>query len=221
VVSLPRLYSGSTLAIQEIFERKLLGSVTQVRIRIAHDGALRTLQNPQGWLPSYFFNAQQTAGGAMIDLGSHPMYLLRFFLGMPESVSASYGYVTGREVEDNAVVVLRYAQGTIGIVESGFVNPFSPFTIEVHGTSGSLLYGTPEDTLQIRSTFVGRPAGTSWTTWKNIPPDQPTAFQQWIIHIQQGTKAAENIQIAIDLSRLMEAANRSASSNRPVRLDEL
>ena len=34
----------------------------------------------------------------MIDLGCHPMYLARLFLGLPESVSSRYGYVTGREV---------------------------------------------------------------------------------------------------------------------------
>src|SRR5438876_1414953 len=221
MISLPRLYAGSTLAIKEILDRKLLGEVTQVRTRASHDGALRTLLNPQGWLPPYFFNPQQTAGGAMIDLGAHPMYLARFFLGLPGSVSANYGYMTGRAVEDNAVVVLRYPQGADGIVEAGFVNPFSPFTIEAHGTEGSLLYGAPESKLQIRSSNLAKPANNNWSVWTDIPPDQPTAFQQWLSHIQHGTTATENIQAAIDLSMLMEAANSSAKSNQPVRLDTL
>src|SRR5579885_1640428 len=105
MVSLPRLYSGSTLAVRQILERRLLGQLTQVRVRLTHDGALRTTQNPQGWLPPYFFDPLQTGGGAMIDLGSHPMYLTRLFLGLPESVNATYGYVTGRAVEDNAVAI--------------------------------------------------------------------------------------------------------------------
>jgi len=221
MVSLPRLYSGSTLAIKDILDRKLLGEVTQVRTRGSHDGALKTLLHPQGWLPPYFFNPKQTAGGAMIDLGAHPMYLARFFLGLPASVSANYGYMTGRTVEDNAVVVLSYPQGAFGIVEAGFVNPFSPFTIEAHGTEGSLLYGTPERKLQIRSSNLAKPTKNNWSEWTDIPPDQPTAFQQWISHIQDGTAATENIQAAIDLSMLMEAANRSAKSNQPVRLDAL
>ncbi len=221
MVSLPRLYAGSTLAIKDILDRKLLGELTQVRTRASHDGALRTLLNPQGWLPPYFFNPQQTSGGAMIDLGAHPMYLARLFLGLPESVSANYGYITGRAVEDNAVVVLRYPQGAVGIVEAGFVNPFSPFSIEAYGTEGSLLYGTPESKLQIRSSNLGKPANNNWSVWTDIPPDQPTAFQQWISHIQHGTTATENIQIATDLSVLMEAANRSAKSNQPVHLDTL
>jgi predicted dehydrogenase len=218
VVSLPRLYAGYTRAIKDILDRKLLGELIEVRARISHDGALRTKQNPQGWLPPYFFEPQQSAGGAMIDLGSHPMYLARLFLGLPESVSATYGYITGRTVEDNAVAVLHYPDGKIGVVESGFVNRFSPFTIEVHGTEGSLLYGAPESRLQIRSPALGK---DTWSVWADMPPDLPVPFQQWVSHIQQETPATENIQAATDLSMLMEAANRSAVSRQPVRLETL
>jgi len=75
--------------------------------------------------------------------------------------------------------------------------------------------------LQIRSSNLAKPTKNNWSEWTDIPPDQPTAFQQWISHIQDGTAATENIQAAIDLSMLMEAANRSAKSNQPVRLDAL
>ena len=180
MVSLPWLYAGSTLAIQQILNQKLLGEVTQVRTRLFHDGALKTLLHPQGWLPSAFFNPQQTAGGAMIDLGAHPMYLARILLGLPESVSATYGYMTGRAVEDNAVAVLRYPQGTVGIVEAGFVNPLAPFTIEAHGTEGSLLYGTPDEKIQIRSTHISKPAGV-WSVWTAVPPDQPPHFSNGLV----------------------------------------
>jgi predicted dehydrogenase len=147
------------------------------------------------------------------------MYLTRLFLGLPESVSASYGYITGRAVEDNAVVLLRYGHGAIGIVEAGFVNRFSPFTIEIHGTEGSLFYGTPHATLQLRCSSID--GGAQWHVQESLPPDRPSAFDQWVTHIQQGTTADENIQTAVDLSALMEAANLSVASNAPVRLDTL
>lgn len=221
MVSLPRLYAGSTLTIKALLDRKLLGELTQVRVRLYHDGALRTRQHPQGWLPAAFFDPAQSAGGALIDLGAHPMYLTRLFLGLPESVSATYGYVTGRSVEDNALAALHYPQGAIGIVEAGFVNPLAPFTIEAHGTEGSLLYGTPESTLYIRSSQMAGSANGKWSVWKDIQADQPLPFQQWVSHIQHGTTATENIQAAIDLSMLMEAAYLSARSHQPTRLDSL
>jgi len=220
-VSLPRLNAGYTQAVREIMRQKQLGEPTLARARLSHSGALATPDNPNGWLPAHFFNAEQCGGGAMIDLGCHPMYLTRLFLGLPESVSANYGYVTGREVEDNALVTLRYPNGAIGVVEAGFVNRFSPFTIEIHGTEGSLFYGTPEAQLVIRSTQPGTPGDDSWHTISQLPAELPSAFQQWVGHIQQGTTATENVQTAIELTMLMEAATISARSNQPVRLDSL
>jgi len=214
-VSLPRLYTGYTQAIRAILADGRLGAPTLVRTRLSHNGALPTSDNSNGWLPAHFYDLQQCAGGALIDLGCHPMYLARLFLGLPESVSARYGYVTGRAVEDNAVALLSYPNGALGVVEAGFVNRHSPFTIEVHGTNGSLLYGTPEAKLLVRSA-----RDTQWGAVE-VPADRPSAFDQWVAHIQNGTTATENIQIALDLTKLMEAANRSVAENRPVRLDEL
>jgi 1,5-anhydro-D-fructose reductase (1,5-anhydro-D-mannitol-forming) len=219
-VSLPRLNAGYTQAIQAILAEGQLGQLTEVRTRLSHGGGLPTPDSPSGWLPEHFYNLEQCGGGALIDLGCHPMYLARLFLGMPESVSASYGYVTGREVEDNAVALLSYPNGALGIVEAGFVNRFSPFTIELHGTDGSLLYGTPESVLQLRSNKVAG-ADTQWRASADLPAERPSAFDQWVGHIQQGTTATENIQIALDLTKLMEAANLSARAGHPVRLDSL
>ena len=70
--------------------------------------------------------------------------------------SAEFGRVTGHAVDDNAVAVLRHRTGALGIAETGFVNPSSPFTIEIHGTKGSLLYGTPEPRLLVGDGSRGR-----------------------------------------------------------------
>lgn len=210
-VSLPRLADGYTQATQQVLASKRLGDVTLVRVRLSHDGAVG-----RRWLPDQFFDPGETGGGALIDLGCHPMYLTRLFLGgMPDRLTASYGHVTGRAVEDNAVALLHYPSGAIGVVEAGFVNAHSPFTIEVHGTEGSLLYGTPEAKLLVRS----RPQGRD-EEWSELPfPDRaPGPFDQWVRHIEEGTVATENIALAVDLTTLMDAANRSARTGRTVEL---
>ncbi len=205
-VSLPRLAHGYTVAIREVLESGRLGDVTQVRCRFAHDGALG-----DAWLPAHFFDRDEAGGGALVDLGCHPLYLTRLFLGgMPESVLAGYGHVTGRAVDDNAAVILRTSSGALGIAETGFVSPRSPFTIEVHGTTGSLLYGTPEPRLLIRD------ASSPEDQWTEIPVPESTAspLEQWAGHIVEGTTATENIALALDLTALVDAADRSARSGR-------
>ncbi len=213
-VSLPRLNAGYTLAIQQMLETKLLGQLTLVRVRLSHNGALAN------WLPEHFYSLEQCAGGALIDLGCHPMYLTRLFLGLPESVQATYGYVTHKEVEDNAVAVLQYKNGAVGIVEAGFVNSHSPFSIEVHGTEGSLFYGTPANQIVYRTNLQGESQKKEWTIVNQLD-GVASAFDQWVTHIQHNTIAQENIALALDLSKLMDAANLSAKHQRAIRLDEL
>jgi 1,5-anhydro-D-fructose reductase (1,5-anhydro-D-mannitol-forming) len=182
-----------------------------VRVRLSHDGAVGRL-----WLPDQFFDPVEAGGGALADLGCHPLYLARLFLGgMPASVSAAYGHITDRAVEDNAVVTMQRPNGAIGIAETGFVNPRSPFTIEIHGTNGSLLFGTPEPRLLVSDTSVDRDA---WTEIP-IPETAPSPFRQWVSHIADETTATENIALALDLTALVDAANRSAQEGRAVALE--
>jgi predicted dehydrogenase len=213
-VSLPRLYAGYTATIQDVLKRDLLGQVTYVRARLSHDGAITD------WLPQHFYSLQDCQGGAMIDLGCHPMYLTRLFLNQEViDVNANFGYVTGKEVEDNAVATLSTASGAIGIVEAGFVNTHSPFAIEIHGTEGTLLYGTPEPKLLIRT----KAEEGQYADWTEIPVAEnvESAFNQWVSHIQHDTEDSVNINMAMELTRLMEAANRSAKEGRRIELTEL
>jgi len=209
-VSLPRLYDGYTQTIEKVIREGSLGKLTLARVRLSHNGATAN------WLPPHFYSKEQCGGGALIDLGCHPMYLVRKFLGMPESVSATYGYVTGKEVEDNAVSVLQYAEGAIGVVEAGFVNAHSPFSIELHGTEGTLLYGFPESVPTVR--YNGGSGA-----WDKLALDEslPTAFTQWVGHIENGTEATDNVALAIDLTKLMEASNRSVAEGRSIKINEL
>lgn len=210
-ISLPRLAHGYTRAIRAVLDDKRLGEITLVRARLSHDGALG-----EGWLPAQFFDPEQAGGGALVDLGCHPMYLTRLFLGeMPDRLTAVFGHLTDRAVEDNAVAVLGLRSGALGVVEAGFVNSNSPFSIEVHGTNASLFYGTPEPRLLLRTSRGG--TGEDWTELP-IPDDSPSPFEQWVGHIEDGTKAVENVALAVELTTLMDAAKRSARTGETIGL---
>lgn len=210
VVSLPRLAHGYTAAIQDVLAQGTLGTVTQVRVRLSHNGAVGA-----GWLPEYFYDPVACGGGALMDLGAHPMYLAQLFLGgLPDTVTAAFGFVTGRAVEDNAVATLRRTDGAVGIAEVGFVNRHSPFTIEVHGTEGSLLYGTPDARLLVRAGEA-----KEWTELP-VPADGPDPIHQWVSHIEQGTEATANLAAARDLTRLVEAAYTAARTGQATRPSE-
>ena len=244
MVSLWRSDEASTAAVRQVIDHGVLGAITALRVRDGHPFALPTDQHPRGRLPEQFYDLKQAQGGALIDL-CHPVYLTCQFIGMPESVSATFGSVTGRAVEDNAVLTLRYPTGAIGVVETGYVSPATPFSIEVHGTQGSLIYSEPgigERSARLRAPGPAAPgnaastgpdgklrvlrattagAAPTWEVQEVQASARPKAFHQWVTHIQPGTRARENITLGVDLTAVMEAAYRSAATGQVVRIAEL
>lgn len=238
VVAMRRLPLASTRAIKAIIDDGLIGDLTLVSVRDSHSGVLPSEERPRGFLSDSFLDPDLAQGGVLIDM-CHPVYLTRYFLGRPESVSATFGYVTGRSVEDNAILTMRTSAGAIGIAHSGYVTRVAPFSIEVHGTEGSVLYSEtgigerivqrqsgaqtapsngPDGKLHLRSTKV---AGSDWLVQDVTTEAAPKPFDQWVAHIQNDTIAAENITIGLDLSALVEAGYRSAQTGQAVRLDTL
>ncbi|MGM0124604.1 hypothetical protein IGI37_001982 [Enterococcus sp. AZ194] len=140
MVSLPRLTENYYVLAQKTLDEGKLGDLTTIRCRLAHDGAVPTMSNPQGWLPAHFFDKEVCGGGAFIDLGAHPIYLTNRLAGPATTVSATLKSTSGRsDVDDNSVVVVEYASGAIGILETGFLSAGSPFQLELYGTKGTLL----------------------------------------------------------------------------------
>lgn len=215
VVSLPRLYAGCTAAVREVVESGRLGRVTYARVRLSHEGAVT------GWLPDRFFDPAPSVGGALTDLGCHPVYLVQLLLGArPESVTATYASVTGRAVEDNAVVVASYPGGVIGVAEASFSSP-TPFTIDVFGTEGTVSWtDAPGRLTATGAAFRSAEQDDDGApVLLPVPEDSPGAFAQWVDHIRSGTRAEENTSRAVELTRLVVAANRAAAEQRAVPLD--
>lgn len=201
VVSLPRLYEGTTVAVKRLIDEGALGELTYTRVRLAHNGWI------EDWLPERFADRQQAIGGALSDLGCHPAYLTQLFLGTtPSSVSASYTAWSGRAVEDNAVVTLAYPNGAIGVVEASFVTTPGAFALELRGTRGSVLFGFGGEKLLAKGERFGSEG------WRElpIPAGEAPPFERWVEHIRSGTRADENLAAAVELTRLVVAANESA-----------
>jgi predicted dehydrogenase len=203
IVSLPRLYHGYTQAIREVIDSGRLGQLNYGRVRLSHDGALPR-DGQEGWLPQRFFEPKTAIGGALTDLGCHPVYLTQLFLGStPETISATYRSVAGRGLEDNAVVIAGYADQSIGVIEAGFASR-NPFTIELFGTEGTLTYTDDGNVLKVGDEQLA------------VPEHNQDAFGQWVDHITEGTRADDNISRAVELTRLVVAANEAAETGRSI-----
>src|SRR5690606_16693590 len=126
----------------------------------------------------------EAAGGALIDLGAHPLYVARLLLGLPSQVTAVYGAVTAHPAEDNAVVVLTYPSGAIGVAETSFVNRAAPFMLELHGTEGSAIYTEP--TARIAVGTIGPDNTRVWSDHPVPAEGLPSPFSLWLDDLRRG-----------------------------------
>ncbi|SDS91502.1 Gfo/Idh/MocA family protein [Microlunatus soli] len=205
IVSLPRLYDGYTSVVRDVLASGKLGDLTYAKVRLSHNGSVAN------WLPDRFYDPEPSIGGALTDLGCHPVYLTQLILGShPSTVQATYGKVTGRQVEDNAVVTVGYESGAIGVIEAGFVSP-DPFLIEIGGTEGWLSYSDADDSVLVSGKAFGE--GPQRIA---VPEKSPSAYQQWVQHIADDTRADDNIAAALELTRLVVAANEAAATGKTI-----
>lgn len=143
VISYPHKYSAGAQTVKQVVDSGELGKINYFRCRNAHDGSTRN------WLPLHFYDAKECGGGAMIDLGAHGMYLSEWICGMPITAKSVFTVACSNpdalaknkdSVEDNAVTVLQYANGCIGLNETGFNTAGYPITLEVAGENGRVIY---------------------------------------------------------------------------------
>ncbi len=81
-------------------------------------------------------------GGVLINQGIHTIDLLQWLMGDVDTIYGQTGIFTHKNVEgeDNAVAVLKYKNGAIGVIEgSTSVQPAQSRRIELHGKKGSVI----------------------------------------------------------------------------------
>jgi len=198
-ISFPHRTSPQNLFAKKVVDEQLLGKITYLRMRNAHNGA------SAGWLPPHFYNEAECGGGAMIDLGAHPMYLIPWLIGKPAQMSSVFTSVTGRGVEDNAVCVMKYPDGAIAVSETGFVSGNCPTSLEIHGTDGSLIITDGE--VQVRS---------SKEISIELPQALPSAINQFVDGVLYGKEIIFGINDAITLTEMMEAAYDAHKRNETI-----
>ncbi len=209
-ISYPQRGRPSVQFAKRMLDEGAFGKVTYVRVRDAHNGV------SGNWRPEYWFNKDDAAGGAMMDLGCHPMYLLAYFLGKPKRVTGMFTSPYGKPVDENAVAVAEFADGALGVGETGFVSVGSPQTIEIYGTEGSMI-AHGEDVMFQSKKLSGIFNGF-------VKPDLPRQKESPLMQFvdacinKTGTPKDLGLDDAIALTELLENSYKSDESGTIVKL---
>ncbi len=170
-------------------------------------GKIRVVQveYPQDWLTEQqdFKQAEwrtdperSGAGGSTGDIGTHAYNLACFVTGLEaESLAADLqAFVPGRQVDDNAHVLLRFRGGARGMLWSSQVAPGNENTLRlrVYGEKGGLewsqedpnyLWFTPYGDSKRLITRNGAGAGEGANRLSRIPPGHPEGYLEGFANI--------------------------------------
>ncbi len=195
-ISFPQLTSPLAQLCKSAIENGLLGQVHLLRYRMAHDGALA------GWLPDYWYLPKDAGGGAMMDLGCHPMYMASYLLGKPDRVASVFNNsVAPHGVDDNAVSVVEFENKSIAVLETGFISPFDAGCFELLGTQGAIT--------RVGQDIKMRTAERKEWFTPDLPAPMPSAMRLFLDGVQRGTPIPFDMERAIALTELLENAYKS------------
>ncbi|MBD1547767.1 Gfo/Idh/MocA family protein [Roseibium aggregatum] len=214
-------------------------------------GTLRVVQveYPQDWLTVEQHNKQADwrtdptrtgAGGSTGDIGTHAFNLACFVTGLTaESLAADLqSFVPGRQVDDNAHVMLRFEGGARGMLWCSQVAPGNEngLKIRVYGDKGGLEWHQENPNL-LQFTPFGQPAriltrggagmSASIAPATRIPPGHPEGYLEGFANLyreaadairahQEGTPVdtlVPGIEDGLKGMRFIDACVRSSARN--------
>jgi UDP-N-acetylglucosamine 3-dehydrogenase len=85
-------------------------------------------------VPEWWFNKELTGGGALVDLGSHMINLLRWYFGEIKDIKSHLSYRFHLDFEDSATCLARFESGTLGIITVGWFSQVFNEQVELLGT---------------------------------------------------------------------------------------
>ncbi len=204
-ISFPRLTWPLAQLCKKAIDDGLLGNIHFMRMRVAHDGASRA------WLPDYWYDAKKAGGGAMMDLGCHPMYMASYLLGKPARVASIFNNTCAPGgVDDNAVSVVEFENKAIAVLETSFIAPHHGESFELLGSLGAIVQ--VDGKIKMRTSQLK----DGWFTPDRLPEQQPSAIRQWLDSIEKGTPSPFGLDKAIALTELLENAYLSDSLQKIV-----
>lgn len=194
-------YAAPMIAMRDEVAGGAIGDVVGVRAAFGHGG-------PRAWAPDsdWFFDPEQSGGGALIDLGIHVTDLLRAVVGDEvEQVSAVLR--PGAFVEDAAQVILRFSRGAIASMHiSWIVEGGRDLELHLFGNEGSLHFTGSGPPLVRRGAGEPQPVA--------VPQDPPSLFADFLGAVASGSPPPVTGEDGRAALAIVDAAYRSAREGR-------
>ncbi|MBI4975864.1 MAG: Gfo/Idh/MocA family oxidoreductase [Spirochaetes bacterium] len=131
-------FSGIMKGVAAQVNANAFGKITRVKFRNAHHAAYgRWFDNPD---LAWFHDPKLAGGGALMDMGTHAVHLLRSLFGPVTEAWAMIRNESGiyTEVDDFGIAHLKFASGVVGTVEAGWTQTGGIGGLEITGSDKCL-----------------------------------------------------------------------------------
>lgn len=213
-------YTPKTLQALESVKKGVIGRVTWARSREAHPG-------PHS---SWFWDLEKAGGGAIVDLGCHCIEIARNYIGKdirPVEVMCWAGtQVKPIDAEDNAIALVKYADGAIAQFEVSWTfRGGMDLRDEVSGTDGIvridhfLRTGFEMFTASKDNAYIAEKAETT-SGWLFPVGDEVNAlgythmFADMFDSLDNGTTPMESFYDGYIVNAIIDACYKSAKSKQ-------
>ncbi len=203
-------YTGYPMVRQarEMVQSGKLGEIRVVQAEYPQDWLTTKLEDTGSKQASWRVDPKKSgAGGATGDIGTHAYNLARFVSGLElDSLAADLdAFVPGRQLDDNAHVMLRFKGGAKGMIWASQVAPGNEngLKLRVFGTKGGLewvqadpnyLWFTPFGEPKRLLTRAGAGAGPAAARVSRVPSGHPEGYLEGFANIY--AEAARAIRAA-------------------------
>lgn len=181
-----------------------LGPLRLVQVEYAQDWLTEPLEASGQKQAAWRTDPKQSgAGGAIGDIGTHAYNLAAFVTGLKlESLCADMqSFVSGRRLDDNAHVLLRFEGGARGMLWASQVAPgnMNALRLRVYGEKGGLdwsqeepntLWHSPYGEPPRRITRSGPGADAAANRVSRVPPGHPEGYLEGFANLYSEAAAA-------------------------------
>ena len=193
-----------------------IGTISGALARHSHGGpeiyyaeVANAFEEPRVENDLWFFDADRSGGGALIDMGVYSIANLVALLGKADYVTARMTTVSKpTALEDTATLILEFQNGALATAETGWCDPARSSFLRVHGTAGKLvLRGDIID--YIRPSSYDREWAAPLVD-EIRPAPMVNQHEDWLRCIERGAQPEiSNIWTARHISEIMLAAAQS------------
>jgi len=130
---------------REIIKKGDLGSIRIIKVEYIQDWLTEPIEKTGQKQASWRVDPKKSGiGGSIGDIGTHAFHLAHFVTQqLPNKISADLScFVEGRELDDNAHILMRYESGAKGMIWSSQVAPGNEnnLKIQIYGEKGGLIW---------------------------------------------------------------------------------